>query len=183
MNHRTTVAFCPWLVLQEAAGHAHHSRREMLDASQLFTGLLEMGGASMQLTFLPHAAEQLPEKHGGQLHLPGRGMPQLANAVLCVLPGNRWRACCSAASGHVVGFDATQANRRDGSLTVLRAPPGVPSRLYAHSYLGLGMDSALEAAEERVAAHVPQEQRGNGEAWLPHGDPCLPIGCVTAWAA
>ncbi len=101
VNHRLPV--CPWHVLQEAAGHAHHSRKEVLDASQLFTGLLEMGGASMQLTFLPHAAEQLPEKHGGQLHLPGKMMSQYAKAELYNLARSWWRTCCSAASEHVVG--------------------------------------------------------------------------------
>ncbi|PNG99613.1 Golgi apyrase, partial [Tetrabaena socialis] len=101
--------------LQEAAGHAHFSRKDVLDPSLLFTGLLEMGGASMQVTFLPTAAERLSDKHGSELHLPG-----------------------------------------------------VPNRLYAHSYLGLGMDAAQARAAELVLRRRPRT--GNV------ADPCLPIG-------
>ncbi|KAG2499851.1 hypothetical protein HYH03_002142 [Edaphochlamys debaryana] len=104
--------------LQEAAGHAHHSRREVLDTSQLFTGLLEMGGASMQITFLPPGGEKPPEKLGTYLHLPG-----------------------------------------------------VPARLFAHSYLGLGMDAVMARAAEWVLKRQPRS---------PHiSDPCLPTGYVS----
>ncbi|KAG2442525.1 hypothetical protein HXX76_002611 [Chlamydomonas incerta] len=137
--------------LQEASRHAHHSRKEVLDPAQLFTGILEMGGASMQLTFLPPAHEKLPARHGSQLHLPG-----------------------------------------------------VPARLYAHSYLGLGMDAALVRAADFVLEHsnssnssdISSSSSGGGK----HGrvltavadgdasaaavtgsipDPCLPTGYVT----
>ncbi|GLC38951.1 hypothetical protein PLESTB_000464900 [Pleodorina starrii] len=104
--------------LQEASGHAHHARKEVLDPSQLFTGLLEMGGASMQVTFLPPASAKLPEKHGSHLHLPG-----------------------------------------------------VPARLFTHSYLGLGMDSALARAAEYTLKHQPRSPVVS--------DPCLPIGYVS----
>ncbi|KAG2448294.1 hypothetical protein HYH02_006878 [Chlamydomonas schloesseri] len=140
--------------LQEASGHAHHSRKEVIDPAQLFTGILEMGGASMQLTFLPPAHAKLTERHGSQLHLPG-----------------------------------------------------VPSRLYAHSYLGLGMDAALARAADFVLEHSSSRSRGvssssdisssggstqgrvltavggddtdaaRGMGSIP--DPCLPIGYVT----
>ncbi|GFR41027.1 hypothetical protein Agub_g1459, partial [Astrephomene gubernaculifera] len=117
--------------LQEAAGHAHHSRKEVLDPAQLFTGLLEMGGASMQVTFLPPAAVRLPEQYGKHLHLPG-----------------------------------------------------VPSRLFTHSYLGLGMDSALARAAEYVLQRQRQQQQhlGPGERHprvSTVADPCLPVGYVS----
>ncbi|KXZ56727.1 hypothetical protein GPECTOR_1g655 [Gonium pectorale] len=104
--------------LQEAAGHAHHSRKEVLDATRHFTGLLEMGGASMQVTFLPRASAKQPNKHGSHLHLPG-----------------------------------------------------VPSRLFTHSYLGLGMDSVLALAAEHVLKRQPRSPAV--------ADPCLPIGYVS----
>lgn len=51
--------------MQEAAGHHWHSRKDVLDPATLFSGVLEMGGASMQLAFLPsrtthHAAAAAP---------------------------------------------------------------------------------------------------------------------------
>ncbi|GIL42985.1 hypothetical protein Vafri_787 [Volvox africanus] len=104
--------------LQEASGHAIHSRKEVIDPSQLFTGLLEMGGASMQITFLPPASARLPEKHGSHLHLPG-----------------------------------------------------VPSRLFTHSYLGLGMDSLLARAAEYTLQRQPRSPAIS--------DPCLPIGYIS----
>ncbi|GIL99459.1 hypothetical protein Vretimale_4620 [Volvox reticuliferus] len=104
--------------LQEASGHALHSRKEVIDPSQLFTGLLEMGGASMQVTFLPPASARVPEKHGSHLHLPG-----------------------------------------------------VPSRLFTHSYLGLGMDSALARAAEYTLQRQPRSPAIS--------DPCLPTGYIS----
>ncbi|GLI69002.1 hypothetical protein VaNZ11_013540 [Volvox africanus] len=116
--------------LQEASGHAVHSRKEVIDPSQLFTGLLEMGGASMQVTFLPSASARLPEKHGSHLHLPAGEI--------------RW----------------PQPN-----------PAGVPSRLFTHSYLGLGMDSLLARAAEYTLQRQPRSPA--------IADPCLPIGYIS----
>ncbi|EFJ51965.1 hypothetical protein VOLCADRAFT_120373 [Volvox carteri f. nagariensis] len=104
--------------LQEASAHSHHSRKEVMDPAQLFTGLLEMGGASVQVTFLPPVTAKQAERHGSHLHLPG-----------------------------------------------------VPSRLFTHSYLGLGMDSALAQAAEYVLRHQPRSPAIS--------DPCLPIGYVS----
>ncbi len=48
-----------------------------------------MGGASMQVTFLPPPTEAVPEAHGGQLHLPGGG----STAVCAAACGERGQLC------------------------------------------------------------------------------------------
>eukprot|EP00798_Chlamydomonas_sp_ICE-L_P014093 gene14093-20046_t len=55
--------------LEEAAFHHHHSRKEILDPT-MFSGVLEMGGASMQITFLPVPADAITEKVGTRVALP-----------------------------------------------------------------------------------------------------------------
>ncbi|GFH11940.1 uncharacterized protein HaLaN_07534 [Haematococcus lacustris] len=108
---------------QEAAYHQHHSRKEMVHSPNLFHGVLELGGASFQVTFVPHQRD---------LHV-----------------------------------------QRSGLLVRL---PGVHARLFTHSYLGLGMDSALQQAVAEVhrqhQAAAAQEE-GREQSVL---DPCLPTG-------
>ncbi|KAJ9510615.1 hypothetical protein QJQ45_027504 [Haematococcus lacustris] len=109
--------------VQEAAYHQHHSRKEMVHSPNLFHGVLELGGASFQVTFVPHQRD---------LHV-----------------------------------------QRSGLLVRL---PGVHARLFTHSYLGLGMDSALQQAVAEVhrqhQAAAAQEE-GREQSVL---DPCLPTG-------
>ncbi|KAJ9508713.1 hypothetical protein QJQ45_028007, partial [Haematococcus lacustris] len=124
----TAAHLCPACALplpgvQEAAYHQHHSRKEMVHSPNLFHGVLELGGASFQVTFVPHQRD---------LHV-----------------------------------------QRSGLLVRL---PGVHARLFTHSYLGLGMDSALQQAVAEVhrqhQAAAAQEE-GREQSVL---DPCLPTG-------
>ncbi|MEW5317299.1 MAG: hypothetical protein WDW38_008610 [Sanguina aurantia] len=103
--------------LQAASAHQHSGRREAA-AVQGFQGIMEMGGASMQITFLPLLPLEHPNQAGSLLRLPG-----------------------------------------------------VPLRLFTHSYLGMGMDSALS----RAAAIVLQQQPNSETVY----DPCLPIGYIS----
>lgn len=71
INSRLAVRL-PARCSQEASLYLQHSRKEVRTPSFQFTGLLEMGGASLQVTFLPSPTAKLPEKlQGLHLKLPG----------------------------------------------------------------------------------------------------------------
>lgn len=55
---------------QAASEHQHSGRREAA-AVQGFQGIMEMGGASMQITFLPLLPLEHPNQAGSLLRLPG----------------------------------------------------------------------------------------------------------------
>ncbi len=56
--------------VQEASLHHHHSRKEMLPPD-LYQGVLELGGASFQITFMPADMDAGTRVNGSVVPLPG----------------------------------------------------------------------------------------------------------------
>jgi len=104
--------------LEDASVHHYHQGRKEMAGGTGFHGVLELGGASFQITFMPLSHGKAVEEH-------------MLTAQL----------------------------------------PGVPAKIYTHSYLGLGMDSALHKAGDVIK----EQQQGQAKVL----DPCLPVGYVS----
>ncbi|KAI8465680.1 MAG: nucleoside phosphatase family-domain-containing protein [Monoraphidium minutum] len=153
--------------LEAAAVAAAVARRGPRDWSR-FSGLLELGGASAQITYL--LAEREPAAQA-QLELdPEQAAAAQRRAEDGRGGGGGGLSPREDSEADAAGWRAPRtqkrAERRRKRHMALQLP-GVAKRLFTHSYLGYGFD-VLEA---RLAEAVRREAGGGGAT-----DPCLPKG-------
>ena len=115
-------------------------------------GVLELGGASMQVTFkVPEDAPAPPDEFTEHIHVP------------TVKPHP------SDLAGAGAGATPSPSRTRD-------AEPGVTEiTVYTHSALGLGQEAAFEAHERALRAELSSRR----EETTTLSDPCVPVGYVS----
>lgn len=149
------------VVVQDAELHHHLQSRKDLELHDIYDGVLELGGASFQITFLSEEEDKARSMHS--------------------MDSDR----AELLQGSDVDFEEEQQD--DETDHPQHQPalhmPGVSKPLFTHSFLGFGMDSALRTAEEVVLQSAPtnnDETRkdilGGKQLHAVIKDPCLPIG-------
>lgn len=169
------AVYCIWH-LQAAVRNMRSRKEPRQPPSTLFKALIEMGGASAQVTFVPEPSQQSKssrstgtDKHNIHLQLPG--VPHVRLTSIVMQPASR-RSCaiyvvCSISRIVCLRTGGTSAYAPGDvallACCMLLVTPlaGVIHPLWSHSYLGYGFDVVEKEVKQLILQQDSNHDSGS----------------------